>query len=234
MNAAAIAMVREGQAGTLLEAMQILAGHSTTPAPSNDDGETRQPSTPEEQPEAPPTLLELEARFDSANEELADAIREFDQDKQIQLTKEINTLNRRILKAEQAEVETQQQVTGYKAEYLTAVDEMETKYADLLDDENSPFSDLLDDKIEAAKARRDPSLSDPRHILAFADQIANTVLKVQSQAPRKEAGPVPARPKTVVGGLAPSHKVKAQLTGKQAEEFIENASKEVLAAALWG
>lgn len=232
LTAKAIAMVREGKATTILQAMNSLAGGQqdafATPADSNAPAGDPAPTPP-----ATPTLLELEARFDAASEELAESIRTFDQDAQIALNKEISLLNRQILRAEQAEAVQKVNVSSYQQDYADAVTEMETKYAELLDDEDSPFADWLDDKVEAAKARRDPALSDPKFILTFAEQIAAQVSKVNPQA--TVATPVPPRPSKVVGAaVAPAHKSKPQLTGRQAEEFIDKASSEVLAAALWG
>lgn len=234
LTAKAIDLVREGKAANIAEAILSLSGgtpaqsQASQPDPTNPSAE----ADPQPAPQAPPTLLELESRFEKANEELADAIRDFDQDKQIELTKEIQLLNRQILRAEQAEESLKAQVSNYQSDYQDAVTEMETKYADLLDDEESPFADLLDDKVEAARARKDPALSDPRFILSFADQIAAMVTKgVQPKAP----APVPQKPAKPVGAaVAPSHVSKPQLTGRQVEEFIQKAPTEVLAAALWG
>lgn len=232
LTAKAIALVREGKATTMLQAMNSLAGGQqdafATPADSNAPAGDPAPT-----PQAAPTLLELEARFEAASEELAESIRTFDQDAQIALNKEISLLNRQILRAEQAESVQKVNVSNYQQDYADAVTAMETKYAELLDDEDSPFADWLDDKVEAARARRDPALSDPQFILTFADQIAAQVSKVNPQA--KTPTPVPPRPTKVVGAaVAPAHKSKPQLTGRQAEEFIDKASPEVLAAALWG
>lgn len=230
LTAAAIAMVREGKAANIVEAIGSLTG-APPAAPAAADAADG--NTPPEPPPAPPTLLDLEARFDQASEELADAIRDFDQDKQIALNKEIALLNRAILKAEQAEETRMSQAQSWEQTYQAAVDEMETKYADLLDDDSSPFADWLDDKVAAAQARRDPAMSDPRFILAFADEIAARVSKTAS--PGKAPAPVPPRPATTVGAtVAPSHKSKPQITTRQAEEFIEKASADTLAKALWG
>lgn len=230
LTAKAIAMVREGKATTILQAMTTLAAEKDAFATSDDPNAG---SVNDSQTQAHPTLIDLEARFDAASEELAEAIRTFDQDKQIELNKEIAILNRQILRAEQAEAVRKAQVSSYQEDYAAAVTEMETKYADLLDDEDSPFADWLDDKVEAAKARRDPALSDPTFILKFAEQIASQVAKVSPSL--KTPTPVPPRPTKVVGAaVAPAHKSKPQLTGRQAEEFIQKASSDVLAAALWG
>ena len=110
---------------------------------------------------------------------------------------------------------------------------MESKYAALLDDEGSPFADLLEDRIEAARARRDPLLADPRHVLSIADDLARLLNMASAPKARTPiADPPPRAP--VGGGVAPAGKAKAQLTTKQAEEFINKAPPEVLAAALWG
>ena len=228
LTAKAIAMVRDGQAATIIEAITALSGAPASQKEPTDAFD----EDPAPQPQAPPTLLELEARFDAASEELAESIREFDQDKQIALNKEIALLNRQILRAEQAEDSRKVEVSHYQNDYQAAVDEMETKYAELLDDENSPFADWLDDKVEAARARQDPALSDPRFIVEFADQIAKQVSRVP--AAKAAPTPVPARPFKASGtAVAPAHKAKPQLTSRQAEEFIEKASADVLAAALW-
>lgn len=231
LTAKAIALVREGKATTILQAMTSLAGGQQDAFATPDDGFAGDPAPT---PQAAPTLLELEARFEAASEELADSIRTFDQDAQIALNKEISLLNRQILRAEQAESVQKVNVSNYQQDYADAVTAMETKYAELLDDEDSPFADWLDDKVEAARARRDPALSDPQFILTFADQIAAQVSKVNPQQ-AKAPLPVPPRPTKVVGAaVAPAHKSKPQLTGRQAEEFIDKAPADVLAAALWG
>lgn len=228
LTAAAIAMVREGKAATIVEAITSLSGQAADPAASDNHADD-----PFEPAPAPPTLLELETRFEEASEELANAIRDFDQEKQIELNKEIALLNRQILKAEQAEEARMTQEQSWEQTYQAAVDEMETKYADLLDDDSSPFGDWLEDRVEAAKARRDPAMTDPRFIIAFADEIAARVSKTASYG--KAPAPVPPRPASTVGvTVAPSHKSKPQITTRQAEEFIEKANADTLAKALWG
>jgi hypothetical protein len=234
LNAKAIDLVREGKAANLFEAMKSLVGDAGSPDPANGDDPPAGNDAPDtRQAEAPPTLQQLEDRFETASEELAAAIRDFDQEKQIELNKEIAILNRQILRAEQAEATQKVEVSNYQSEYAEAVTEMESKYAELLDDENSPFADLLEDRIEAAKARRDPALSDPRHVLTIADDLAD-LLKVAA-AP-KERTPVadPPRRAPVGGGVAPAGKAKVMLTTKQAQDYIEKAPTDVLAAALWG
>jgi hypothetical protein len=230
LTAAAIAMVREGKAATIVDAIHALTGASQATQPSEAEAANTQP---EPQAPPPPTLLELEARFEQASEELADAIRDFDQEKQIELNKEIALLNRKILKAEQVEETRMEQAQSWEQTYQAAVNEMETKYADLLDDDSSPFADWLDDKVAAAQARRDPAINDPRFIVAFADEIAARVSK--TAAPGKAPAPVPPRPASTVGtSVAPAHKAKPQISTRQAEEFIEKADSATLAKALWG
>lgn len=232
LTASAIAMVRDGKASSILEAIQSLtsntehAGNEQQPS----DGEN---PTNDQLPNAPQTLIDLEARFEQANEEMADAIREFDQDKQVALNKEIALLNRQILKAEQAEEQASKQAHGWEQNYQAAVERMEEKYAELLDDDTSPFADWLDDKVAAAKSRNDPAMRDPNFILQFADEIAAYVKP--ASASTKTPAPLPPRPLVTMGSnVAPSNKSKAQLTTRQSEQYIQQASADVLEKALWG
>lgn len=232
ITAAAIALVREGKASSIIEAVQSLAPQTNTAterAPELANGEHPPTNNPAN---APQTLIALEARFEQANEEMAEAIREFDQEKQVALNKEIALLNRQILRAEQAEETASKQATSWEYEYQDAVNRMEEKYAELLDDDTNPFGDYLDDKVEAAKARKDPALHDPNFILRFADEIA---ARMQTAKPAKSPSPLPQRPTIVTGSnVAPSNRSKAQMTTGQIEQFINTASVDVLEKALWG
>lgn len=240
LAAAAIEMVRKGEAESLPAAIAKL---SPKPATATQDPDEEEESPPVEQqaaPEPSPTLADLEARFEDASEELAQSIRDFDQDRQIELQKEISLLNRQILRAEQAEVQHQGQVIDYQGQYQEAVEEMEAKYATELDNEDSAFAEMLDDKIEAARARKDPRLSDPRHIIAFADELATRIgmsAQPPSAATTKPApSPVsqpPAR-RPVGSAISPAGNSKPQLTGRQAESLLEKASTADLSKALWG
>jgi hypothetical protein len=236
LNAKAIALVRDGKAANLFEAMQSLVEDGA--AAGNDGAAANGDDSPdsEDPPKTPLTLDEIQSKIASLRAERRQAKADFDADEEIRLTEEIEDLQLAILRAEKAEDRRQAEVSDYQTEYHAAVQEMETKFAELLDDEDSPFADLLEDRIEAAKARRDPALADPRHVLSIADELA-TMLGRASKAPSqpKARTPIadPPRREPVGAGVAPSGKTNPTITKAQAEAYIAQAPQETLAAALW-
>lgn len=231
LNAKAIALVREGKAANLFEAMKSLVGEGT-PAADADEDAADDGDEPADEPDTPPTLDELKQQIADLREERRKAKSDFDTDEEIRLTEAIEDLQIAVVRAEQAEATKKVEVSNYQAEYADAVEAMEAKYADVLDDETNPFADLLEERIEAAKARRDPMLADPKFVLTLADDLA---AKLKVGTAKKERAPVsdPPRESRVGAAVAPAGKAKPQLTKRQAEEFIDKLPAEKLAEALW-
>jgi hypothetical protein len=202
----------------------------------------REKQEAEEVAPPPASLAQLQERLADLRAQRKEAAANFETDEQIRLTEEIEDTQIAMLRAEQAETVTRANVADYQGQYHAAVDAMEEKYSAYLDDDSSPFAEMLDDKIEAARARKDPRLADPRHIIAFADELA-AKLGIGAQppaataaptAPRKPA-PIPPPPaRAPIGsGVSPAGASKPQLTGRQAEAMLDKVSQEMLAAALW-
>ena len=236
LAAQAIDMVRKGEAESLPAAIAKLKPTGTQQPENHEPGD--EPENTPEAPPQPPSLAELKEKIATLREQRKQAALDFDTDEQLRLTEEIEDAQLEMLRAEQAEQSNQSRVADYQSEYAAAVDEMEAKYAAALDDEASPFAEMLDDKIEAARARKDPRLADPRHIIAFADELAIR-LGMSAQPPaatRATKTPVPPPParKPVGSAVTPSGTTKPQLTGRQAESLLEKATTADLSAALWG
>jgi len=238
LTAAAIAMVREGKAKDTAEAFRKLV-----PAPEGDpfkggdstpDGKSANPQDKPAARASAPALEQLQQEIDQAEQDLATAIKEYDQDKQIETQTKINRLNRELVKAELDAQAKAEKAQGYEQEYQAAVSDMEAKYADLLNDEGSPFSDMLEDRVIAARATNDPALAKPGYILDFAERIAKALKGSSPKAEKTPPSPVTPPPASPRGSqIAGSGKPASPVTKEQAEIAMQKMSAEDLAKAIW-
>lgn len=235
--ATALDLVRHGKATDIHDAIRQAAG-VTTEAPAA-TATTESPATTEAPaapaaPTKPSAVAEVENRIKDLRAQRRQAHAEFNTDLAQDLTEQIEDAQVDLVRAENAARVSQTQAQSYQQDYDSAVDEMEAKYPDSLD-EDSTFYRVLDDRVTAAQARKDPRLSDPRYILAMADEVAAD-LKVTGQ--KKETTPppaAPARPARPAGTtVAPGHGGAARPSADQLRALIAETPVEDLLAVMDG
>lgn len=224
--AEAYRLVREGKAPDLFEAYKQLRGTKE----SDTDPNAQQQAAPQEAAK-PAIISELETQLSEARARLKDARETFDADAEDAIEAEIQTLVRKLAKEEiKAELEQQQNSNAaetFQAEYDAAVDELESTYPAVLDD-NSEFTRLLDDKVNAARYRNDPKLSDPRYILELAGEVDAILNKPSGRKP----SPPPAVPRPNGAQVAPAHNQSPRPSEDQMRAAIASASPEDLLAVI--
>lgn len=226
-------MIRSGEASSQVEALQKMGILQTAPAPA----ETAPPAS-EPAPAAPPAtpvpsgrVAELEAAIEDLRAQRDQADDDFDKPEARRLTALIEDSVGLLAQARIEAVTQQASASSWHDSYLAAVDAMEAKH-DWTTDPDSPLYEALNDKVTAAQARGDESLQDPNFIARFADQIAEKFGKPAKATPPP---PPPAQsPRIVGGGVAPGHSEAHTFTETEAKALIAKASKEELAAALFG
>ena len=235
-TAEALALVREGKAADLLDALQQIRGVQAPPAKPADAQADPDASTEQNPPteEATGDVAQIEARLAQLRAERKAAKQDFDTDEEERLTTEIEdtliSLQEAKIQAATAKATTEQVQNSYDEQYQAAVDELEANYPDSLDDD-SQSSQLLDDKITAARVRKDPALQDPRFILKFAEDIKN--LLTPKGSPRPPSAP-PIRTQRPTGAaVAPGHSQAPRPTAEQALAMINSIDDpDVLLAAI--
>jgi hypothetical protein len=224
--AVAVEMVRVGDATTVYEALQQLAGTPPEIPASTSDEIAPEPITPPLQ--TPAAVAELEAKIADLRAQRKAANADFDTVAASELTDQIEDAIADLGTAKAHAVVEKQALGAWQQQYLSAVDVMEEKYPDATD-ETTPFYQLLDDKVTAAEARKDPALNDPNYILKFAEQVA-TVLRQSSPRPMSP----PSKPRVPVGAsVAPGHSAVDRQTPDQIRELIKTASLEEIGAVIF-
>lgn len=238
----ALKLIQSGEAGDMLEALQKIRGVSTTTAtPAASAPEQDNPtSNAAESAKNNDTIAELEATLKELRVKRKEAKTElFDADLEEELTEQIEDTQRKIaietarqeLRSEQEKSRAEQEqalVADYQKQYLAAVSELETTYPDVLDDD-SEFTQLLTEKMDAAKLRKDPNLSDPRFILTKAAEVSALLNRSSGRPPT----PPPAKPLAKGSSVATPHNASPRPTKDQVLLAIETASEGELFQALF-
>lgn len=230
-TADALALMTDGKAANLEDALHQLRGTSVEPTPNPE------PPASEAPQEQPQIIQELNARITELRAERKAAASEFDDDKAEALSIEIDQINRHLAreeaKAELFAEQQQQKAREFEAEYDKAIDELEEKFPEVLE-ENSRFTELLEEKLAAARFRNDPGLADPRFILTKAREAAALLTPPASPAPSVRKAPAPPAATRPTGAtVAPAHNHSPRPTEDQIRAAIDNASvDELLEAAL--
>jgi hypothetical protein len=233
-NAEALALIREGKATDMLDALQSIRGlkgqPSTTPAAEALPAAT--PDAPEPKDQTAPAsaaLAELEATLEILREQREQAEADYEDPKvKARIQSQIEDTIRQIAKADIDAERQRVQANSYNAEYQSAVDVLEAQFPESLD-EDSQFYNLLDDKVTAARARNDAALHDPKFILKFAEEI-QALLAPKTQGKPASAPPKATRP--TGAAVAPGHSQAPRPTQDQIKAAIDNADPDDLLAAL--
>lgn len=235
LMAKAARLVKDGEAKDIPEAIQKLTG--TFQANPEGQGEVVEPDAPE-QPEEPADISELQARLANLRKERKEAKLAYEHEKEVELTDQIEDTLVAIQKAEIARDRQAAEFKNYESRYLAAVEQMEEQYPEA-QDESSAFHQVLNDKVIAARAKKDPRLQDPSHILKFAEETAKLLglRKPAGQAttaPQKATPPaVPAKPARPVGeAVAPGTRSVGQLGKAEFEAAIASLTPEQLLAGI--
>jgi hypothetical protein len=234
-NAEALALIREGKATDMLDALQSIRGLRGQPAADPATAEAdpfATPDAPEPQdPTAPASaaLAQLEATLADLREQREQAEADYEEPRvKARIQSQIEDTIRQIAKADIAAERQSLQANSYNAEYQSAVDVLEAQFPESLD-EDSQFYQLLDDKVTAARARNDAALQDPKFILKFAEEI-QTLLAPKTPGRPASAPPRAARP--TGAAVAPGHSQAPRPTQDQIKAAIDNADPDDLLAAL--
>ena len=222
--AQAVDLVRNGQAEDITAAIMKIAGDEFAPeavAPVIQNASTEAgPAVPEE-------VANITTRINELCDERLQAKRNFNVDIEDALTREIETTRFELLRAEQSAAVRKAEAKNYQQSYDSAIDELETRHPQAAD-ETSPLYQLLSDRLEAAKARRDPALADPRFILKMADDVAALLGTTRTpaapaQAPRTTPQPAPVRASRPVGSaLAPAQAPAQRMTEEDISRLIQS------------
>ena len=215
--AQAVELVRNGQAADITAAILQITGDEFAP-----EALATAPDVPAaaSAPVVPDDVTAINTRLDELREQRKQAIKDYDADAQADLTTAIEKAQLELLRAEQSATTRTAEVQSYQQAYDTAVDELETKHPQSTD-ETTPFYQILADKVDAAKARRDPALADPRFILRFADDVAAMLGTATPQAKPTPAAPAPARASRPVGSaLAPGQASAARVSTDELSDLV--------------
>jgi len=233
-NAEALALIREGKATDMLDALQSIRGLKGQPAtdPAAEAPPAATPDAPEPKDQTAPAsaaLAQLESTLADLREQREQAEADYEEPKvKARIQSEIEDTIRKISKAEIDAERQNVQATSYNTEYQSAVDVLEAQFPESLD-EDSQFYQLLDDKVTAARARNDAALRDPKFILKFAEEVQALL------APRTPGKPASAPPKAARptgAAVAPGHSQAPRPTQDQIKAAIDNADPDDLLAAL--
>lgn len=233
-NAEALALIRDGKATDMLDALQsirALKGQpATTPAAQAPPAAT--PDAPEPQDQTAPasaTLAQLEATLADLREQREQAEADYEDPKaKARIQSQIEDTIRQIAKADIDAERQKVQAHSYNAEYQSAVDVLEAQFPESLD-EDSQFYHLLDDKVTAARARNDAALRDPKFILQFAAEVQALLAP---KPPGKPASAPPKAARPTGAAVAPGHSQAPRPTQDQIKAAIDNADPDDLLAAL--
>lgn len=217
--AEALDLVRRGEAGDVMEALEKMKGGDRTSEVR--DRRPDEEGVEADRPGEAGDLKEMKERIAALRGQRREAIEDFDRAAEARLTEEIEDLQGHLWRAEQAVRVQEEQGQGYQKEYHAAVDAMEERYPETRD-ENSAFFKILDNKIAAAQARQDPALEDPGFILHFADEVAGML-------GGHRAGRTPGRGRVPVGSaLAPGYQTAARPGKEQLSRMIREMPLEDL------
>lgn len=227
----ALKLVQKGEAADILEALQKVRGVSannvaTAATVPEQEEPALKAATSDPITELEATLKELRAKRKEAKTEL------FDADLEDELTEQIEDTQRQIaLEIARKELFSNQEQSRkeeFSTHYAAAVDELEANYPDVLDD-NSEFTQLLAEKMDAAKLRKDPDLSDPRYILRKAAEVNALLNRSSGRAPSPPPAPALAKGTSV----AAPRNASPRPTPDQVRMAIENASESELFDAIF-
>jgi hypothetical protein len=218
----ALNLVREGKASDIATAMKMVAGEEAAPVEPQAEPE------PEPTPE-PPNLTELEERLAILRQERRAAKADYDNERDAELTDEIEDVLLSIQTAKLSERDQQGEMRSYNDQFAEAVAEVEQQYAHVFDT-NPDFEELLDAYKAKAESSNDPIIQDPRYVIGLAEKAAR-VLGL-SKTPATTLAPTPpARAAKPVGSTtAPGHTHRAVPTTDQILASIDQLSIEQLAA----
>lgn len=240
-TADALAMVRAGDAVDLLDALQQMRGtRQTQPAAETPAG---QPQAKQDDPAPPPQdVAAIDQEIADLRAQRDDAIARYEDDERNALTLKIEDaiIRRNDAKMEAAFRAQQEAVTkqSFDALYDSAVSELEAAFPDVLN-EDAAFTKILGDRMDAARARKAPELSDPRYILKLAEDTADLLGITKATAttptpPAKTSVPPPPPPPRRATGAAvtPAHPAANRPSQDEVQARIANATPEELLAAL--
>jgi hypothetical protein len=239
-TAEAYRMVREGEAPDMLAAYQAIRGIDGQPEQAAQEKYFDSPALIAQQSEEnAATTTEVDDLFlqlADLRSQRKQAREDYDMDAEEDLSTQIENLSLKIAKAEAlAELSQRteaQSRTQWNQEYDTAVDELESKYPDVLDD-NSTFTRFLDAKIKAAKADSDPRLSDPRHVLLYADELAAEIQAIAPKPSGIRPSPPPSAPRPNGSSVAPAQNSAQRMSDQQAAAMFyddKTSADDILAA----
>lgn len=229
------ALVADGKASSLFEAMKTLAGDQppVQAAPvaqaEPEPAVTQEPAPTVEALET--KLTDLETRWKTAKENF--------EPEEAELHLEILRTYREIGKAEQQAQVQKVEVQNYAQNFQTAVNELETKYEAVLD-ADPRFEKVLNALKVQAEAEGDARIGNPRYILDLAEEAAE-MLGIQVGKPtatrnaQKVVTPAPAAPIRAakpVGAVAPGHTQNAIPTPDQLKQSMQDIPVEDLARLL--
>lgn len=214
----ALNLIREGKASDIATAMKMVAGEEAAPV------------TPQAEPELPPetpSTSQLETRLAELRHERKEAKADFDNEKDSDLTDQIEDLLISIQTAKLNERDQMSAVRSYSDKYAEAVQEVEQQYAEVFD-ANPDFEELLDAYKAKAEADNGPSIQDPRYIVGLAAKAAR-VLGLTNIPEKTLAPSPPARAAKPVGSTtAPGHTHRAVPSKDQVLASIDSLSIEEL------
>ena len=219
----AAALIREGKAKTLAEAVSLLRGddpQETPPAVTD----RNDPAPP---PQVPASVAAIQDQIATLREQRKAAKIDYDTDAELSITDQIEDLQMSLVRAEMAERENMVIAKNWDAKHTQACDEVETKFNDFAK-LNPAFYELLETKRDAMEAKNDPSLRDPRFIVKEAEKIAAILgwNKPVTPAPKAKAGTPNGQ------DLAPAHQSAARITRAEAQRAIHQMPIEDLKALI--
>lgn len=232
-------LVREGKAPRLADAIQMLTQEGAGTREPTPPAAAQADPNPEPQPDPVPDLASelqaLEQTLESLQAERDQAIEEYDRPKEINLTKDIEKLNRQIAKAE-ALAEIQNQQAAVQQQSLQAT--IEDIYADYPESEDpkSFFSYRMTQELDAYEASHGPIARHPQQLRTIAENVARELGQprgTQQQAPAAQTVQ-PRQKAQPIGTAAPGSAAAVRVSPDQLQKAINEADEATLHAALFG
>ena len=247
--AQAVSLFRDGKVASVADALKQLIQSGENGAPQEQQPPQAAASQQQAQPEpkadtkptqAPvtvdPDVTRITAVLADLREQRAEAVRSYDREKEIDLTRTIEDTVGELSEARaSARIREQQQATK-NALVKSAVEETYLKYPDS-EDPDSFFSFRLSRELDAYEARYGAISENPAQLLVLAEKVATALRTapkgtaepapvIQQPAPKQEARPL--------GLGAPGHAAPPRPSREQTLKQIEAASEDDLRTALWG
>jgi len=239
-------MVRSGEAKTFSEAIYKLS-KSDDPNPTAQPAAPNQNADSQQQPnqapsaapapavEPAPDVATITSQIETLRQQRSEAVAEYDRQKEIELTSQIEDALAALSEAKAAAVLRSQTSKSQENAVQAAVEEIYAKFPES-EDPKSYFYFRMQQEVTDYEQKRGPISNHPSQLLEIAKSVAKE-LGVSSDAPppapRKAAAPAPAQIARPLGSGAPGSSGNARVSADDITRFKNEASEEDIRSVLF-